>query len=294
MQLNPYCMCCLINKQEKIIRNFEDEEKKVNYMKGILRRLAEADPEESSPSIYQEFQEYFSTFWNVPQEDYTDIKKEYNSLMMELEGRLRKVICASPDPLASALQHARIGNYIDFAALSQVDKSQVLSMIEEKNKSPLDPVEYSQFLSEMASAKNLVYLTDNCGEIVLDKIALSIIKEHYPDLNITAVVRGEPVVNDATLEDAVMCGLTEIVPVMGNGSGVCGTWLKDVNEETLTLLNNADVIISKGQGNFETLNGCGLNIYYLFLCKCDWFVRMFQAEPLQGMFVNERRVNVHR
>ena len=64
----------------------------------------------------------------------------------------------------------------------------------------------------------------------------------------------------------------------------------DISEEARQLLDRADVIIAKGQGNFETLNGCGLNIYYLFLCKCDWFVRLFNAKPLEGMFVNERRV----
>ncbi len=119
------------------------------------------------------------------------------------------------------------------------------------------------FREELSDARSLVYLTDNCGEIVLDKIAVKMLQKLYPHLSITVIVRGEPVVNDATMEDAAMCGLTELVPVIGNGSRVGGTWLPDISEEARQLLDRADVIIAKGQGNFETLNGCGLNIYYL-------------------------------
>lgn len=294
MRLNPYCMCCQINKQEEKIRPFKDEEKKMIYMKKILSRFAQAGPDESAPALSLEFKHLFSEFWGQPLEEYTEIKKEFNLLMLNLEDKLRHVIHSSADPLESALLHARIGNYIDFAALSNVDKEQMISMIEKENKDPLDKEEYARFQSEMAAARNVVYLLDNCGEIVIDKLVMEVLLHLYPQAHITAVVRGLPIINDATMEDAQMCGLTEIVPVMGNGSGICGTALNDVSQETLDLLKNADVIISKGQGNFETLHGCGLNIYYLFLCKCDWFVRLFQAEMFQGMFVNEKRVEIHR
>lgn len=294
MRLNPYCMCCQINKQEEKIRQFDDEEKKMTYMKEVLRRFAESGGDDCAPSISVELKKFFSDFWGISDtdKDYTEIKKEFNSLMMELEDELMAAIRSAEDPLESALIHARIGNYIDFAAMSHVDKDVVFSMIESEDKEPLDPVEYANFKEEMSHAKSLVYLTDNCGEIVLDKLAIRILKELYPDTKITAVVRGLPVVNDATMEDAEMCGLTDIVPVIGNGSGIGGTWLCDINEETSRLLNEADVILSKGQGNFETLHDCGLNIYYLFLCKCDRFVDLFHAKLFQGMFVNEQRTSL--
>ena len=142
----------------------------------------------------------------------------------------------------------------------------------------------------MEQASKLVYLTDNCGEVVLDKIALKIIQERYPDLKVTAVVRGEPVVNDADLEAARYVGLDRVVKVMENGSGIAGTDLDDISDEARNEIETADVILSKGQGNFETIHGCGLNIYYLFLCKCDWFVQKFEVERFKGMFVNERRI----
>lgn len=289
MQLNPFCICCQLNKQEEKIRGFADTEKKLTYMKKIMNRYVQADKDDCAPSLSVEFADYFSNFWDVAPQDYTEIKKEFNQLMLDLEPELTQIVESAKDPLATALCYARIGNYIDFAALADVDKDRLLSLIREDNSS-LDSQEYTLFQEELSAARSLVYLTDNCGEIVLDKIAVKMLKKRYPHLPITVIVRGEPVVNDATMEDAEMCGLTELVPVIGNGSRVGGTWLPDISEEARQLLDSADVIIAKGQGNFETLNGCGLNIYYLFLCKCDWFVRLFHAQPLEGMFVNERRV----
>lgn len=290
MKLNPFCMCCAINKQEKKIRNFNDEEKKVIYMKEVFRRFSQAGENDCAPSISVDLNKYFCEFWNVPPKDYTEIKKEFNTLMMELIDSLRTIIRESPDPLETAMCYARIGNYIDFAAMENVSKDTVLSMIESENKDPLDEAEYTRFKEEMAKARSLVYLTDNCGEIVLDKLAVEILKERYPNTEITVIVRGEPVVNDATMEDAVMCGLTDLVTVRGNGSNVGGTWLPGIDEQTRSLLDHADVILAKGQGNFETLHDCGLNIYYLFLCKCERFVELFHVPLFKGMFVNERRI----
>lgn len=288
MHLNPFCMCCIINKQEKKIRPFPDENKKSDYMKKVLGVIAGCDEEACTASLAVQVQKIYEEYWNI-HEDYTHIKHEFNQLMLGLEESLRASVRKSSDPLATALSYARIGNYIDFAALAKVDKKEILSMIESENKEPLDPQEYKNFKEDLKKASSLVYLTDNCGEIVLDKIAVEILKEKYPLLSVTVIVRGYPVVNDATMEDARETGLDKIARVIGNGSNVGGTWLPGVSEETGTLLDQADVILAKGQGNFETLHECGLNIYYLFLCKCEWFTTRFHARPLQGMFINEKR-----
>ena len=145
-------------------------------------------------------------------------------------------------------------------------------------------------LYQWLTKKKMVYLTDNCGEIVFDKLLIRKIKEMNPELDITVIVRGGKVLNDATMEDAQMTGLSEIVEVIGNGDDVAGTILSRVSPECLEIMEQADVILAKGQGNFESLHGCGKNIYYLFLCKCDWFMRKFHAKRFQGMFVNEKRI----
>ncbi|WP_418418165.1 damage-control phosphatase ARMT1 family protein [Blautia sp.] len=290
MKLNPFCMCCALNKQEQKIRHYPDMEKKTEYMKKVMALIANTEENDCAPSLSVDIQKLYSSFWNCPMEDFTKIKKEFNQLMLNMEASIEDKIRKANDPLEKALLYARIGNYIDFAALSNVDQSTVITLLDEKSSEALDEKEYENFLRDLSSARKLVYLTDNCGEVVLDKLAVKILKEQYPDLDITVIVRGYPVVNDATMEDAEEIGLTDLVKVIGNGSNVGGTWIPGINSESRELLYDADLIIAKGQGNFETLNDCGLNIYYLFLCKCDLFQRRFHAENLQGMFLNERRL----
>ena len=292
MKLNPYCMCCAVNKQEEKIRKFPDMDKKTEYMKKVMSILSSAEEQDCSPSLSVEIKKLYSEFWNCPAEDYTEIKKEFNQLMLNVEASVEEKIRTSADPLETALLYACIGNYIDFAALENVSQETMLKLLENENQEPLSQTEYANFQTDLSTAKTLVYLTDNCGEIVLDKLAVKILKEKYPQLNITVIVRGYPVVNDATMEDAEEIGLTDIVKVTGNGSNVGGTWFPGLSNEARTLLEQADVILAKGQGNFETMNDCGLNVYYLFLCKCDLFQRRFHAKALQGMFLNERRIQM--
>ena len=292
MKLNPYCMCCAVNKQEEKIRKFPDMDKKTEYMKKVMSILSSAEEQDCSPSLSVEIKKLYSEFWNCPAEDYTEIKKEFNQLMLNVEASVEEKIRTSADPLETALLYARIGNYIDFAALENVSQETMLKLLENENQEPLSQTEYANFQTDLSTAKTLVYLTDNCGEIVLDKLAVKNLKEKYPQLNITVIVRGYPVVNDATMEDAEEIGLTDIVKVTGNGSNVGGTWFPGLSNEARTLLEQADVILAKGQGNFETMNDCGLNVYYLFLCKCDLFQRRFHAKALQGMFLNERRIQM--
>ena len=289
MKLNPFCRCCILNKQEKLIRSYPDMEKKTEYMKKLMALIANTKETDCAPSLSVDIQELYSSFWNCPAEDYTEVKKDFNRFMLDIEHTLEEKIRSSADPLEKALLYARIGNYIDFAALSNVNQETALTLLE-NNSDSLDQEEYSIFLKELNSAKRLVYITDNCGEIVLDKLAIKILKETYPDLDITVLVRGYPVINDATMEDAEEIGLTDLVKVIDNGSNVAGTWIPGINQTARELLENADMIIAKGQGNFETMNDCGLNVYYLFLCKCDLFQRRFHAQNLQGMFLNERRL----
>lgn len=289
MKLNSKCMACQIRKQEAKIRHFNDEDRKKQYMEAIRQRFEHPKDDDCVPSISTELKKFYCSFWGVPMEDFTRINKEYDQLMLDFEAELRSTIRYSEDPLKAALIYARTGNYIDFAALPEVSKETALSLIKSENKDDLDEQEYRQFCQDMKKAENVVYITDNCGEIVLDKIAIQILKKIFPNIRITALVRGLPAGNDATMEDAEFCGLTDVVPVLGNGNDVGGTWLHGISTHARELLYNADVIIAKGQGNYETLHGCGLNIYYLFLCKCDWFQQLFHAKLLQGMFINEKR-----
>ena len=258
-------------------------------MKELMRLTAESKDDACAPWLAARIGEVYEKYFGAP-EDYGPIKESYNRLVMDMESEIEGKIRSAEDPLYTAMRYARIGNYIDFSALSEVSAEKLLELLGQSEQETLDAEEYGYFRKDLENGKHLVYLTDNCGEIVLDKILIKLLKEQYPQLSIEVLVRGIAVTNDATLEDARYVGLTEVVPVFGNGSGIAGTELTHISEEARRKLEQADLILSKGQGNFETLHTCGLNIYYLFLCKCDWFMQRFQAEHLQGMFVNETRI----
>ena len=289
MKINAFCMSCLVQSQARRIQKFEDEEKKACYMREVLGLIADGNPKWSAPALLEPISKLYETYWGA-QGDLEKEKHVFNDLLLSMEDALEQKIRSKKDPLEAALCLARLGNYIDFSALSEVSAEKLLELLGQSEQETLDAEEYGYFRKDLENGKHLVYLTDNCGEIVLDKILIKLLKEQYPQLSIEVLVRGIAVTNDATLEDARYVGLTEVVPVFGNGSGIAGTELTHISEEARRKLEQADLILSKGQGNFETLHTCGLNIYYLFLCKCDWFMQRFQAEHLQGMFVNETRI----
>lgn len=290
MKINSFCLACLINMQESQVRKFDDEEKKMTYMREVLAFLSSCDPDLSAPALVKPLSRIYEKYWGK-RDSMEEVKQEFNDYLLSMEEELEAQIRNHPDPLEAALCYARTGNYIDYAAVKDITKEKLLELFEAQGSAGLEKEVYRRFLADLEHASSLVWLTDNCGEIVLDKIAMKILQEQHPGVKVTAIVRGEPVVNDADLDAARYVGLDRIVNVTGNGSGIAGTDLADISEEAEQLIRDADLIVSKGQGNFETIHGCGLNIYYLFLCKCDWFVQKFQAERFQGMFINERSIS---
>lgn len=289
MKINSFCLTCLIQMQESQVQKFTDEEKKMKYMREVLSFLSSCSPELSAPALVRPLSRIYEKYWGK-RDAMTEVKREFNDFLLSMEKEIEAQIRRHSDILETALCYARTGNYIDYAAVRNISKEKLLELFNEQEKEGLDPAELSRMKEELKTARKLVYLTDNCGEIVLDKTALKILGELYPQIEMTAIVRGAPVVNDADMEAACAVGLDSVVRVISNESGIAGTDLDDIGCEALKAIKEADIIISKGQGNFETLHGCGYNIYYLFLCKCDWFVNRFRAQKYQGMLVNEKRI----
>ncbi len=287
MRLNSYCIRCLLDRQQERIKNFEDEEKKTAYMKEIAKVIGESGEEDSAPYMVWVFKQIYRRYFGDTK-DYKAIKKDYNEYVLKLEDALYEEILKAPEPLEKAIIYARIGNYIDFGAMQHVDKEQFLALFREEEKNALDEAVYQAFLSDCERGKNFLLIADNCGEIVLDKLFLRELKKRFPHLKNTVMVRGEEVLNDVTAEDAEAVGLLEEAKIVSNGNGVAGTVEKLLGAEGMEALSRADIILAKGQANFETMNGCGRNIYYSFLCKCDWFSGRFQVPMYTGMFVRER------
>lgn len=292
MRIGVDCIKCQIDRQYRLAVTKDDPEKQALFIKDVCRIIAEAPSHWPSPVFTPLFADAFAKHFGYSDRFY-DIKKRSNEYVLAIEEDLKKQIESADDHVLMALKLARAGNYIDFGALGNtVNDEQLNALINEAADQPVDIAEYNRMLDELKTAKSLVYLSDNAGELVMDKLLISELKKAYPELDITLAVRGYPVLNDATLEDCRQVGIDKIVNVMDNGSHVAGTYIPDISDELRGKLFSADVIISKGQGNFETLSGSGLNIYYVFLCKCQLFCRMFDVPQLTGMFVNEKRMNI--
>ena len=286
---NSYCTQCLLKKH---LTNYPDtatEEERLTYIRRLFSILTDIAPGESSPVVVNRIltlqKEMFDQFV-----DYTDIKKHFNQLMLEQEDWIYADISSAADPIRRAVQYVMKGNYIDFGVLSDVNSEKLMELLSQAKDQAIDDQIFEELIQDLTSAKNMVLLTDNCGEIVLDKLLVRTIMSQFPNLQIHVIVRGGHALNDATMEDACQVGLLDLVKVIGNGTCLQGTYLPDISKEARDLLEQADVILSKGQGNFESLQYCGLNIYYLFLCKCDLFTKRFHTHLYNGILTNDRYV----
>lgn len=286
---NSHCTQCLLKQH---LTNYPDtatEEERLTYIRRLFSILTDIAPGESSPVVVNRIltlqKEMFDQFV-----DYTDIKKHFNQLMLEQEDWIYADISSAPDPIRRAVQYVMKGNYIDFGVLSDVNSEKLMELLSQAKDQAIDDQIFEELMQDLTSAKNMVLLTDNCGEIVLDKLLVRTIMSQFPDLQIHVIVRGGHALNDATMEDACQVGLPDLVKVIGNGTCLQGTYLPDISKEARDLLEQADVILSKGQGNFESLQYCGLNIYYLFLCKCDLFTKRFHTHLYNGILTNDRYV----
>jgi len=201
---------------------------------------------------------------------------------------IRMIVQQTPDPVFAGLQFSILGNYLDFAALQgNVSFEKLEQMLKEALDMQLDEAVYASLQQDLAKGKKLLYLTDNAGEIGMDRIFAEEIHKAYPHLEITFCVRGGITVNDATREDAEIVGIP--FPVIDNGNLVSGTELSMLSREAKEAMDSADVIISKGMANVETLYGSGYPIYYAFLIKCIRFVEEFGKPMFTPMLVKESR-----
>lgn len=288
MRIVPGCEKCLYDRQIKLALSIEDEKVRECFLTEIRETLEHRDEEDTAPYIAALFRRIYEKYMGR-QFFPAKIKRQYNGLVLSLEEELEARIEAAADPLARALVYARIGNYIDFGAMHQVEPEKFFSLLEEEAEVPLPKEVYDCFCRECGEGENFLLLCDNCGEIVLDKLFVRQLKKRFPHLKVTAMVRGQEVLNDATMEDALESGLTREARVVTNGCDVAGTVWKLLSPQARRALETADVILSKGQGNYESLYGYHGPVYYSFLCKCDLFVSKFRVPRFTGMFVRELR-----
>ena len=286
--IDSECLMCQFHRNLETVKPLGTEAQTMAFAKDLMRMYLDAPEGVATPWFNPLVADLMHEHYGLPIDRMKEEKILSNRFVMERMDLLRETAQSAPDPMFAGLQLAILGNYLDFAALGKnVSFEKLEEMIRSALDMELDQDTYASFCSELEQGNRLLYLTDNAGEIGMDRIFAEAIAQKYPHLQITFCVRGEVIINDATREDAAAVGIP--FPIIDNGNRIPGTQLDMLSEEAKQAMDAADVILAKGMANCETMHGCGYNVYYAFLVKCQKFVNIFGKPLMTPMFVKERR-----
>jgi len=259
----PCYMKQIINTLAQTEINDEKARELIHQTLPLLPRLdPQGTPAENSTIILRKVNELLGI-----EDPFHSAKMESNELALKLLPQLKERIRQSTDPLLMSLQIAVAGNIIDMGILKDYDVEESIREAIEKNFARDD---YASFQQRLKDAREIIILGDNSGEIAFDRLLAEQLSEM--GIEVTYVVKDRPILNDATMEDAAYVGMTEQIRVISNGSGYLGTILKDCSEEFKQAYKKADLVISKGQANYESLEALGeedRRLYFLLRAKCE-------------------------
>lgn len=266
MKMRYDCLPCLFRQTLESARMVTDDEEMIkDILKKYSKMLPELiDSEATAPMIAEEMQGYIKKVSGVS-DPYAEIKKRNLDSVFKLLSLVKKEIAAAEDPLLAALLMSAMGNSIDAGVSLNVN---IKDNIERALKESFAHSDYQQFLGELKEADELLFIADNTGEAVFDKLLLKKIKEEY-DLKITYSVRETAVLNDITAEGALELGIDQYAEIIKSGSKAPGMIMDSASKEFLKHYQKADLVISKGQGNLESLYGIESGIYFLLKAKCE-------------------------
>lgn len=278
------CIPCFVRQTLELSRMItEDPAKQEEIMRGALNMTAQLDFSDSPPALAREIHAMAREISGNP-DPYLAVKKKYNRFAMDLLPELEEQVARSDDPFQTAVRLAIAGNIIDFGVHSDLTSEKVHQCIDEALEAPIDHEHLEALRKAVSEATDILYLGDNTGEIVLDRLLL----ERLPKDKVTFVVKGSPILNDATMDDAREVGITQLVKVIDNGDNVPGTILATCSESFQERFRQADLVIAKGQGNYETLSGEDQKIFFLLKAKCPVIARDIGC-PLGSIVIQEKR-----
>ena len=264
MRIGLECIPCFVRQAFEAVSLVTDDEKiKERILRQVVYRLANESFDKTPPSVGGDIHRIIRCL-SGDCDPYLDIKKDANALVMGLMPSLEQRIQSSPDPFETAVRLAIAGNIIDCGQGNHVGKQKVNETVSQCLDQPIRKDTIKELGEEIRKASNIMYLGDNAGEVFFDRLLIEQLKG-YP---ITFVVRGAPTINDALLDDASIAGLDTLVKVIDNGSDAPGTIVEECSEEFRSNFEEADLIIAKGQGNYETLSDGKKTIFFLLKAKC--------------------------
>ena len=269
MQSYLDCVPCFVRQALQAARFVTDDvEIHERVVRDVLLTASEMDLSTSPPVMAQHIQRRIRELTGC-RDPYREVKQQFNQYALDLLPDLRRRAEQCDDPWEAAIRVAIAGNIIDFGPAAEVTEARVQTAIDESFTMEIDRNQVEAFRSSVEQASTILYLADNAGEIVFDRLLLELI----PAEKVVVVVKGGPILNDATRDDAEMAGITEYMEVIDTGSDAPGTILSDCSREFVDRFQAADLIVSKGQANYETLSDVDAEIFFLLKAKCPVIAR---------------------
>ncbi|MBD3389287.1 MAG: DUF89 family protein [Candidatus Altiarchaeales archaeon] len=270
VKVNLDCIPCFMRQALEAARKATDDEKlQTEVLREVSTLMIGLSYSHTPPEIAHKVHAIVRDVTDNP-DPYRQVKDADNRLALGMCPWLKELVEKSDDRLHTAVKLAAVGNIIDYGVIHEFDVKETINKVLDKEFA-VD--RYAEFREELSDAGNIMYLADNAGELVFDKVLI----EELGDKDITLVVKGAPIINDATLEDVKSCGLEDIVNVELMGNGTPGTGYERTDPEFISKLKDADIVLSKGQGNYEGLNSEN-HIYFLLMAKCELIARNLGVE----------------
>lgn len=262
MKISEQCLPCLVSQVIKVANITGAQDRDSLYRK-VFSYMGSLDFSATSPQVVGNTFRMLKEHTGNP-DPYKALRRKYNEMFLKTAAELD----ARTESIEDAVKLAILGNIVDFGPMHENVEQDAQALFEKADSLSLFVDDRAQLVKELESAKSLLYLGDNCGEICLDMLLIKRIRENYPALKIYFAVRGEAIINDNIEEDAYFVGMDRYAEIISNGGYYPGTELDHAGEAFLSVYKNADIIISKGQGNFESLSEREENIYFMLMTKC--------------------------
>lgn len=296
MLLKPDCIPCILKMTLDLLRKLPIGEDAVG---GLFRRVLELpflkgnDWQTTSPLVVETIMGIMSEAVGNP-DPFAAIKEDQNRRVSVILPELRQWVRNAADPLETAVKLAIIGNAIDFMMAG--GPSDLTDFIRGKLAAPMSVKYFALLQKRLAESRTLLYLCDNCGEVLLDKLLIETMRAGYPRLEVTVVVRSQPALNDVTEKEAREVGIDQVATIIQNGIGgpLPGTVLSRCSPRVRDLFHRSDLVIAKGGGNFdslsESLEDLNTNLFFLLLSKCVPLMHFFNARMHDLLIWNATRL----
>jgi damage-control phosphatase, subfamily I len=287
MKTDLECIPCIVNQCISTLNLTSCAENiKKEAIKRLLKRLSEIDYG-LPPAYNSDFAYIVSREITGIRDPYYDLKKKYNRLALEVYPRLKEIVKSSKNRLHTGAKVAVEGNVIDLGInINKGKPPDFTKILNDIENMPFAIDDYKEFKKSLDKCNSILYLSDNAGEIVFDRVFIEELIGKKK--NVTLSVKSGPVINDVTMEDAKEVGLSNLVKIIETGNDRIGVDFKSVSDEFIKEFKKAELIIAKGQGNFESLDDVDANTFFILKAKCEKIARALEVNYLDIVFAKRK------